>query len=195
MLLLWFNVANFLWAGQALNLDRVSMSVMLRISQLIDRINDLLGRSVAWLALAMVLVMALIVVLRYVFQFGSIAMQESVMYFNALVFSLGAAYTLKEQGHVRVDIFYNRLSERGQAVVDLAGGLVFLLPATLFILWVSWDYVALSWRIQETSTEASGLPFVYVLKTTLLLLAGLLALQGVSEIIKAVLRLRKDTSQ
>ena len=171
------------------------MSVMLRISQLIDRVNDLLGRSVAWLALAMVLVMALIVVLRYVFQFGSIAMQESVMYFNALVFSLGAAYTLKEQGHVRVDIFYNRLSERGQALVDLAGGLVFLLPATLFILWVSWDYVALSWRIQETSTEASGLPFVYVLKTTMLILAGLLALQGVSEIIKAVLRLRKDAPQ
>jgi len=155
-----------------------------RLSNAIDRFTDRLGRAVAWLALAMVLLMVSIVVLRYFFQVGSIAMQEAVMYLNAAVFTLGVAYTLKEQGHVRVDIFYSRLSPRQRGLVDLLGGLLFLLPSMLCIVWLSWDYVALSWRIREGSAEASGLPFVYVLKSGLLILAVLLLVQGVAELIK-----------
>ncbi|MEX2468681.1 MAG: TRAP transporter small permease subunit [Pseudohongiellaceae bacterium] len=161
-----------------------------KVCSVIDRTNHLLGRGVAWLALAMVLLMAAIVVLRYFFQFGSIAMQEAVMYLNALLFAAGAGYTLKEQGHVRVDIFYSRLTSRQQAWIELVGGVLFLLPMTLFILVTSWDYVALSWRIREGSIESSGLPFVYLLKSMIPLLAALLALQGIAEMLKAIRVLR-----
>lgn len=153
--------------------------------KIIDRFNDRLGRWAAWLALLMVLMMFVIVVLRYAFQIGSIAMQESVMYINALIFTLGAAYTLKEKGHVRVDVFYNRCSERLQGLIDVVGTLLFLLLTCGFVIWASWDYVAVSWRIREGSAESSGLPFVYILKTSLLLLPALLATQGIAELLRA----------
>lgn len=157
---------------------------MQRIAAVIDRLNHWLGRGVAWVALLMVLVMVSIVILRYLFQFGSIAMQESIMYMNALIFALGAGYTLKEQGHVRVDIFYSRQSPTRRALIDLCGTLLFLLPSMATIIWLSWDYVGLSWRLREASPESSGLPFVYLLKSAILLLAALLFLQGISELIK-----------
>jgi len=157
---------------------------MQRIANYIDRLSDWLGRSVAWLALAMVLMMVSVVILRYLFQFGSIAMQESIMYMNALIFALGAGYTLKERGHVRVDIFYSRLPQSRRALIDLLGTLVFLIPSMLAIIWLSWDYVGLSWRLREASPESSGLPFVYLLKSAILLLAVLLLIQGVAELIK-----------
>lgn len=165
-----------------------------KLSAALDRISDLTGRTVAWLALAMVLLMVAIVILRYFFQFGSIAMQESIMYLNAAVFTLGAAYTLKERGHVRVDIFYSRLSPPRQGLVDLLGGLLLLLPSMVCIIWLSWDYVALSWRIREGSAEASGLPLVYLLKSGLLVLAALLLVQGISELIKDWRRWRQPSA-
>ncbi len=164
------------------------MHTLIRI---IDSINDRLGRWSSWLALAMVLVMFVIVVLRYAFQFGSIAMQESVMYLNALVFTLGAAYTLKEQGHVRVDVFYNRFSERTRQLVDIFGTSLFLFVTCGFVLWASWDYVAVSWRIREGSAESSGLPFVYLLKSCLLILPLLLGAQGLSELFRSIKVLRQ----
>lgn len=164
--------------------------VLQRLAEVIDRASDRLGRSSAWLTLVMVALMALIVVLRYVFRSGSIALQESVIYVNALIFMLGAAYTLKEQGHVRVDIFYRNLSERRRALIDVLGYVFFLFPTMLFILYISWDYVAIAWRIREGSAETSGLPFVYLLKSALIGLAALLLLQGVSEFCKALARLR-----
>ncbi len=165
------------------------------LSKVIDASSDLIGRSAAWLTVVMVLLMALIVALRYLFQIGSIAMQEAVIYVNALIFTLGAAYTLKEQRHVRVDIFYNRLGVKQKAVVDLLGGLVFLLPFAGFVIWESWDYVSVSWRIKESSAELSGLPYVYLLKATIILLALLLIIQGISEILKAIVSIRQGDSQ
>lgn len=159
---------------------------MQKLITLIDSLNDRLGRSFAWLTLLMVLVMGLIVVLRYVFAIGSIALQESVMYLNALVFTFGAAYTLKQQGHVRVDVFYNRCSKRIQAMIDLVGSVMLLAVSCGFILWASWDYVAVSWRIREGSAESSGLPVVFLLKTCLLVLPVLVLLQGVSQAFKAL---------
>ncbi len=147
------------------------------------------------MTVGMVLLMALIVALRYLFQTGSIAMQESVIYVNALIFTLGAGYTLKEQGHVRVDILYNRLGVKQKALVDLLGGLVFLLPFAGFIIWESWDYVSVSWRIREGSAELSGLPYVYLLKATIILLALLLIIQGISEILKAIVSIRQGNSR
>jgi len=164
---------------------------MEKLSLLIDGLSNRLGRIFSWLTLTMVVVMATIVVLRYAFQIGSIALQESVIYINALIFTFGVAYTLKEQGHVRVDIFYSRLNEKKRAWIDLLGSVFFLVPSTCFIIWICWDYVAVSWRIQEGSAESSGLPFVYLLKAVLLVLPALLLMQGISEIGRSVSLIRR----
>ena len=164
---------------------------MEKLSLLIDGLSNRLGQLFSWLTLGMVIVMATIVVLRYVFQIGSIALQESVIYINALIFTFGVGYTLKEQGHVRVDIFYSRLSHRQQAWDDLCGTLLLLVPSAVFIIWVSWDYVSISWQIREGSAESSGLPYVYLIKSAILILPGLLLLQGMSEILKTVKTIRR----
>lgn len=159
---------------------------MEKLSLIIDELSNRLGRIFSWLTLTMVIAMAAIVVLRYVFQIGSIALQESIIYINALIFTFGGAYTLKEQGHVRVDILYSRINEKKRAWIDLFGSLLFLVPSTCFIIWISWDYVAVSWRIREGSAESSGLPLVYFLKTVILVIPALLLLQGISEIVKSI---------
>ncbi len=154
-----------------------------------DGINEGMGRAAAWLSLCMVLVTFFIVVLRYVFDLGWIWLQESVTFMHAALFLLGAAYTLKHQGHVRVDIFFRRFSPRGQAWVDLLGSLLLLLPVCLFIFFESWDYVAQSWYMHEGSQEAGGLDGVFLLKSLILLMAGLLVLQGLAMVIRSLLGL------
>ncbi len=158
-----------------------------QLSHWIDRVTELTGRAIAWLTLAMMAAICAVVVMRYFLQLGSIALQESVTYLHATVFMLGAAYTLKQGGHVRVDIFYQRFSSRQQALVDVVGGLLFLLPVCLFILFSCWDYVASSWAIREASSERQGLAFVYLLKTLLIAMPVTLLLQGLAEIIKNLL--------
>ena len=153
----------------------------------VDAVSEHLGSAVSWLTLLMVVVTFLVVVLRYVFDLGWIAMQESVTYMHAVVFMLGAAFTLKHHGHVRVDILYRRFGRRGRAWVDLFGGLFLLLPMCLFVVWVGWDYVATSWRVTEGSREAGGLPGVYLLKTLILVMPLLLALQALAAILRDVL--------
>lgn len=161
-----------------------------KFRQWLETLGEWSGRAIAWLTVLMVLVQFLVVVLRYGFDLGWIGMQESVTYLHAVVFMLGAAYTLRHEGHVRVDIFYQRFGPRGRAWVDLLGTLLLLLPVCLFILITSWDYVAASWGQLESSKEPGGLPFVYLLKTLLLLMPLLLILQGVAVILKTILVLR-----
>lgn len=164
----------------------MKLTSLLKIADAIDRLNHNIGRTAAWFSLLMVVTTLVVVVLRYGFQIGSIALQESIMYINALVFTLGAAYTLKENGHVRVDIFYSNFTDRTKALVNIFG-VIFLLFLTLaFIAWSSWDYVWVSWRILESSPETSGLPFVYLLKSTIYILLTLMCLQGISELIKSI---------
>jgi len=153
----------------------------------IDRFTDITGRAISWLTLAMVVITMVVVVLRYYFQSGSIALQESITYLHGLVFMLGIAFTLQRGGHVRVDIFYRGFSPRRKALVDLVGGLLFLLPVSLLVFIFSWDYVAASWAIGETSEERSGIQGIYLLKTLLLLMPATLLLQGVAEILKSTL--------
>ena len=160
----------------------------------LESVTEWLGHGAAWMAVLLVVTTGLVVLLRYAFQTGSIALQESLIYINALFFTLGCGYTLKHDGHVRVDVFYSRLSCRGKALLDLCGTLVLLIPFCLFILWSSWDYVSASWRVMERSTETSGLPFVYLLKTTILLLAGILLWQGIAELLKSATLLKSTTS-
>ena len=153
----------------------------------LDTLTDFSGRLLAWLALAMALLMAAIVVLRYGFDFNSIRMQEAVTYMHGSLFLLGAAYALKQGAHVRVDIFYRNFSPRGQAWVNSLGGVVFLLPLCLFIIGSSWNYVAESWAIMETSPEPGGIPAVFLLKSLIPLMALNLLLQGLADILRNTL--------
>ena len=157
--------------------------------QTIDTISELLGKAVAWLTLLMVLLTFSIVVLRYGFNLGWIGMQESVLYFHGIVFMLGAAYTLKHDGHVRVDIFYQKYSPKQKALLNLFGSVILLLPVCIFIFFISLDYVLSSWNIMESSPEAGGLPLVYLNKSLILLLAITLSLQGLAEIVRNILML------
>lgn len=160
-----------------------------RLVERIDGFSEWTGRSIAWLTLAMVLIQFLVVVLRYGFSEGSIATQESITYLHALVFMLGAAYTLKREGHVRVDIFYRKMSDRGRAWVDLLGTLLLLAPMFVFLVIVSWTTVINSWTRLEGSPEAGGLPLVFLLKTILLVMPVLMLLQGISLAARNLLRL------
>ena len=158
-----------------------------QLARALDRLAELTGRSISWLTLAMVIVTLAVVVLRYAFDTGSIALQESVTYLHAAVFMLCAAYTLKHDAHVRVDIFYQRWSPRARAWVDLLGTLLLLAPVCIFIMVASLDYVSSSWSIHEGSREAGGLDGVYLLKTAIPLMAALLLLQGCAQAIHSLL--------
>lgn len=136
------------------------------------------GRAAAWLTLAMCVLTFIVVLLRYGFNLGWIWLQETVTYLHATVFMLAAAWTLADNGHVRVDIFYRDASPRRQALVDLLGTALFLVPFCIFLLIVGWDYVAASWRLMEGSREAGGLAFVYGLKSLILLMPALLLAQA-----------------
>jgi TRAP-type mannitol/chloroaromatic compound transport system permease small subunit len=151
---------------------------MLAVANRVDAFIRHLGEVAAWLSLGMVLVTFTVVLMRYAFDLGSISLQESVTYMHAVLFMLGIAYTLGRNGHVRVDIFYERLSRRGRARVDLIGTLLLLIPVCVLILWLGWAYVAESWRVKEASRETGGLPAVYLLKTLILIMPLLLLLQG-----------------
>lgn len=171
------------------------MQLLTAIAHFIDRVNDVTGRLIAWLTFAMVLITCFVVVARYVFGFGSIGLQESVMYLHGMVFMLGIGYTLKEKGHVRVDVLYEKFSARTRDMVDLAGHLLFLLPVAVFIFWISLDYVQFSWSVRESSGQPGGLPGVYLLKTLIPAMAALLFVQGVSEALKIIVRLAGPQSR
>jgi TRAP-type mannitol/chloroaromatic compound transport system permease small subunit len=156
----------------------------------VDRLSVGVGRVVAWLTLVMVVGTFLIVLLRYLFDAGFIWMQESVTWMHAAIFMLGAAWALRNGDHVRVDVFYKRMSQSAQGWVDLLGTLLFLLPMCGYIFFESLPYVQQSWEIGERSREASGLPGLFLLKTLIPLTALLLALQGVSDIVRAARRIR-----
>lgn len=160
------------------------------IADAIERFIDWSGRAISWLTLFMVVVTFIVVVLRYLFDSGWIAVQESIGAMHAAVFLIGAAYTLRHEGHVRVDIFYSRFSERARAWVDLCGALFMLMPFMGFIAWISWQYVVESWLVLEGSREAGGLPGVFLLKSLILVMAALLLLQAVAQVMRALQKIR-----
>jgi len=158
--------------------------LLLGLARLIDSSNARFGKACAWLSLFLVLGTSIVVVLRYGFGIGATALQEAVLYAHALIFMGAAAWVLQRNGHVRVDIFYQRFSPRRRALVDSLGTLLFLLPICLFLGWASWDYVSNSWATLEGSSESGGLKFVYLQKSIILVLVVSLLLQGISDLIK-----------
>lgn len=155
----------------------------------IDSLHHMLCRLVSWFTLFMVLLTFLIVVLRYGFNLGWIAMQESVMYLHGMVFLLGAAHTLRVNEHVRVDIFYRNFSQNRKAKVDVFGSLLLLMPVNIFIFMISFEYVMRSWKIMETSQEAGGIPAVFLLKSLILIFSFTMLLQGIAEVIRNITKL------
>ena len=164
---------------------------MTTIADRIDRLTAVIGRAAARLVLVVVALQFALVVARYVFGLGSVWLTETVIYAHAALFMLAAAWTLQAGGHVRVDVFYADASARTRALVDLVGALLFLLFFMLVLIWLSVPYVARSWAILERSQEASGLPFVFALKTLIPLFALLMALQGVAQAIRAAAALAR----
>lgn len=160
----------------------------------IDAFSIRTGNAVAWLTLIMVLVTTIIVVLRYAFEFGFIWLQEALTWLHAVVFMLGAAYTLQREEHVRVDIFYCKMSARRRAWVNAIGVVLFVFPLCGFFLYECYDYVAASWSIGEVSVNAGGLPYPFVplLKTILLVMPVAVALQGLSLLLASVRQIRRD---
>ncbi len=172
------------------------MRTWLLLSRAIDSLQVASGRLVSWLTLALVLIGAYNAVVRYLGGYlgrslSSNAYLELQWYLFSLVFLLGATYTFRQGAHVRVDVLYGRLAERGRAWIDLAGTLVLMLPFTLFTLWLSWPSVRNSWAVREVSPDPGGFPR-YPIKSVILLAFGLLVLQGISQAIKQVAILRGD---
>ena len=161
------------------------MQNLMRVAGWIDALNEWIGKSAAWLGLAAVLVCTGNALARYALNIGSNAWLELQWYLNAAVFLLIAGYALKRNEHVRIDVIISRLSERTQAWIDLLGGLFMLLPVTIIIGWYSWPSLVNSWHINEYSSDPGGL-IRWPVRVLIPLAFGLLALQGVSEIIKRV---------
>lgn len=159
----------------------------------LDNLTATLGKSVAWLTLLMVLATCIVVILRRGFDIGSIALQESVTYMHAAVFLLGTAYALQYGAHVRVDILYRRFTPRTRAWINSLGALLLLLPVSIFIGFISIEFVSSAWRIREGSTDSGGLSLVYWLKTLIPLMAVNLSLQAVAEILRNTLVLMNIT--
>jgi TRAP-type mannitol/chloroaromatic compound transport system permease small subunit len=153
----------------------------------------LTGKAAAWLTLFMVIVTFVVVVMRYVFDAGLIWLQESVTWMHAAVFMLGAAYTLQQEDHVRVDVFYRNMTPKRQALVDLTGVIIFLFPLCFFLGWKSFDFVAASWSLHEASRESGGLPYplIPLLKSVLVFMPAAVALQGVSLLLRSLHTLRQ----
>ena len=158
----------------------------MNILNLINNINMKIGKLFSWSLLLMVLLTVIIVVLRYIFNIGFIWMQELVRYLYASVFMLCAAYTLAEDEHVRVDIFYSKLNDKNKSLVNFLGSLIFLIPFCLATLFYSFTYVLNSWAQLEGSLEERGLHAVYLLKTLIWLFSITLLLQAIYIIIKNI---------
>ena len=166
-----------------------------KIAAAIDALNERIGLGVAWLSLAMALVMFLTVILRYVFDLGWIWMQESVIYMHGALFMLAVGFTLKHEQHVRIDVLYNPLSVHKKAIVNLLGTIFLLFPTCVAIFYFAFPYVQNSWEVFEGSREAGGLPGIFLLKSVILVFPVLLALQGLAQLLRALLVLTgSDTS-
>lgn len=165
-----------------------------RLIAAIDAFSERTGQLIAWLTFVMMILTCIVVVLRYGFSINFIALQESIGYLHAMVFLLGAAYTLKNDGHVRVDILYREFNARNKAWVNAVGAILFLFPVTLFLLFSSWEFTLSSWAVKESSANAGGIPAVFLLKSLIPITGLLLSLQGLAEVLRSCMVLRGDQS-
>ena len=153
---------------------------------MIDRFTTVVGRSIRWLSLFMVILICAVVVMRYFLGLPSVVLQESVLYLHATLFMLGIAYTWQQGAHVRVDVLSKNWSQARKNRVEQVGIILFVIPFCIFLFAMSWRYVSNSWAILERSDETGGLPFVYLLKSLILVMPVLMLLQSIAEFIKTL---------
>ena len=161
---------------------------MENISKKIDALNEKIGVLTSYLVIPIILITFFIAFMRYGLDFGNIAIQEIVIYLHAMVFMVGAGYTLKNNMHVRIDIFYSKFSNNNKKIIDFYGTLFLLIPTCIMIFLTSFKYVLSSVLLLESSKEAGGLPILYILKFYIILFATILFLQAISELIKNFIR-------
>ena len=163
------------------------MNFLKKISQFIDAFNEKTGLFAAWLTTIMVLTVVYDVIMRYGFKKGNIAVQEMEWHLFAVVFLIGAAYSLKKDAHVRVDILYTKFSTKQRAWIDLLGTFIFLIPFSIMIIYSCRGFIESSWAVREISPDPGGLPGRYILKAMIPAGFTLLVLQGISQAIKNLL--------
>ena len=165
------------------------MNFLIKFCSWIDTVNEWVGRGVAWVTLGLVLVVFIDVVLRYVFNISFVFAQELEWHLFAFIFLIGAGYTLLHDGHVRVDIIYQRLGYKGRAWINLIGVILFLLPGCILVILTSLNFVHNSWSVMEGSPDPGGIPFRFIVKGTIPVGFSLLCLQGISLGIHSLLQL------
>jgi len=161
----------------------------------IDFINEKIGNGASWLALGMVLITIWDVTLRYIFRAGSVTIQELEWHFFGINFLIAAGLTFKNDGHVRVDIFYDKMDQKKQAILNFGGNILFLIPYCALVVWMSYPFVANSWSLGECSPDPGGLPCRYLMKAVLPAGFFLLLFQAISEAIKNLFILLGDKGQ
>ena len=161
------------------------MKLIRQIVHMIDSLNTRIGYAVSWLSTVLVLVVCYDVFTRYFLRKSSVGVQELEWHIFAVLFLLAAAYTLKVDNHVRVDVIYTQLSPRGKAWINMLGGLIFLIPFSILVIWASQGFISMSWAIQETSPDPGGLPYRYLLKAMIPVGFSLVLLQGIALILRS----------
>ncbi|SNR69395.1 TRAP transporter small permease subunit [Puniceibacterium sediminis] len=163
------------------------MRFLAGIAALICAVNLIIGKTFAWLSLAIVAVCFTVVVQRYFFAISYVWMQDLYIWLNGAMFTAVAGFALLRDDHVRVDIFYRPARMRTRALTDLGGVFLFLLPFTWVVYQYSMPFVQRAWGYHEASANVGGMPGLYVLKSFIIAFAALIALQGVAMIIRSIL--------
>ncbi len=159
---------------------------MKKIIDLIDRLNLWVGKAISWLVVVLVLLIVFDVILRYLFNIGSVANAEMEWHLFGAIILLGLGYAYQQDRHVRVDVFYQRFSPKRKEWVNLIGTLIFLLPFCVVAAYKSWPFVVSSFEIRETSPDPGGLPARYIIKSAIPIGFVLLGLQGIAKMIQSI---------
>lgn len=173
----------------------MNKNVISKLTEQISLLPVLTGKMVSWLTLGMVILLTANILSSWLFNSSSILVSESITWMHSANFLLAAAYTLNANEHVRVDIFYSKLSSQKKALVDFLGTLLLLLPVSVFIIWSSWSYVILSWKVNEVSAEAGGMPATFIIKGFLILMPFLLILEGINQMLVHYRTMKNKDSQ
>lgn len=171
------------------NLGNFGMKFLLQLAALIDRLNGKVGRATSWVTLGLVLIVFVDVVMRYAFKTSFVLTQELEWHVFAFIFLVGAGYTLLSDGHVRVDIVYQRYGPKGRAWTNLLGVVFFLIPGCLLVVATSWHFMLRAFQVGEGSPDPGGIPYRFIVKGFIPLGFSLLLLQGVSLGIRSLLEI------
>jgi len=163
--------------------------------KIVDGINEVIGKGASWLTLILVLIVCFDVFARYLLGQSSVGVQELEWHIFAVIFLAAAAFTLKYDEHVRVDVIYTRFGERTKAWVNLIGTILFLIPLCLVVIWSSHNFIINSFLMNETSPDAGGLPARYLLKALIPVSFFLLLLEGFSLMFKSIIKIKNGEGE